>query len=270
MTDVGPSVMPTAVVATTKRKKVVQELKHPDHFVDFWTRASRKLVAVLAPRRKPAIAAVVAVGVVLVGAAVFNVWDQSHRVTVSEGLAKAQKIANAELLSDATNSPDDASKSDVPRFKTAEERNSAVLKELDAYLAAGSAPRGLLNEARLMRGATLLGLGRADDAIKAYEDALGNKLDARLRFLAHEGIGYAYEAKGDVDKALGAFAQLASDASEFQNFYQDRALYHRARLTAAKGDKSGAVTIYKQILDKAPDSSLKTEITDRLAVIEAK
>jgi tetratricopeptide (TPR) repeat protein len=200
---------------------------------------------------------------------VFNVWDQSRRVTVSESLAKAQKIANADLT-DATNSADDASKSDVPRFKTAQERSTAVLKELDGYLAAGSGPRGLQNEARLMKGATLLGLGRADDAIKAYEDALGNKLDARLRFLAHEGIGYAYEAKGDVDKALGAFGQLAGDASEFQGFYQDRALYHRARLTAAKGDKSGALTIYKQILDKSPDSSLKTEITDRLAVLEAK
>lgn len=257
-------------MATTKRKKVVQELKHPDHFVDFWTRTTRRLVTFLAPRRKPAIAAVVAVGVVLVGAAVFNVWDQTRRVTVSASLAKAQKIANAELLTDATNSNDDASKSDVPRFKTAEERSSAVLKELDAYLAAGNGPRGLQNEARLMKGSTLLALGRADDAIKSYQDALNDKLDARLRFLAHEGIGYAHEAKGDIDKALAAFGQLAGDAAEFQGFYQDRALYHRARLTAAKGDKSGALAIYKQILDKSPDSSLKTEITDCLAVLEAK
>ena len=269
MTDVGPSVMPSTAVATTKRKKVVQELKHPDHFVDFWTRTFQKLVAVLAPRRKPAIAAVVAVGVVLVGAAVFNVWDQNRRIGLSQSLAHAQRIANAELLSDATNPKDDASKTDVPRFKTAQERGDAVLKELDSFLS-GRASRGLMNEARLMKGATLLGLGRSDDAIKAYEAALNESLDARLRFLAHEGIGYAYEAKGDLDKALNAFGQIAGDAKEFQGFYADRALFHRARLTAVKGDRPGAVTLYRQILDKAPDPAMKSEITDRLAVLEAK
>jgi len=207
---------------------------------------------------------------VLVGASVFNVWDQNRRVSVSQSLAHVQQIANAELLSDATNPKDDASKTDVPRFKTAEERGAAVLKELDSFMGAGRASRGLLNEARLMKGATLLGLGRSDDAIKAYEAALNENLDTRLRFLAHEGIGYAYEAKGDLDKALNAFGQLAGDAKEFQGFYEDRALFHRARLTASKGDKSGAVTLYRQILDKAPEPAMKSEITDRLAVLEAK
>lgn len=256
-------------MATTNRKKISQELKHPDQFVDFWTRAYQRFAAVMAPRRKPAIAAAVALGVVLVGAAIFNVWDQSRRVSYSENLARAQKIASAELLGDATNSKDEASKSDVPRFKTAEERSNAVLKELDTFLSGGG-PRGLKNEARLMKGATLLDLGRADDALKSYQDAVNDKLDARLLFLAYEGMGYAHEAKGDVDQALSAFGKLDEAAAGFQGFYKERALYHRARLTAAKGDKSAAVTLYKQILDKAPDASLKSEITDRLAVLEAK
>jgi tetratricopeptide (TPR) repeat protein len=251
------------------RKKIAQELKRPDQFVDFWTHALQRVAQVVGPRRKPAIAVAVALGVVLVGASVFNVWDQNRRVGVSQSLAHVQRIANAELLSDATNPKDDASKSDVPRFKTAQERGDAVLKELDVFLT-GRSSRGLMNEARLMKGATLLGLGRSDDAIKAYENALIDNLDVRLRFLAHEGIGYAYEAKGDLDKALSAFGQIAGDAKEFGGFYEDRGLYHRARLTAAKGDKPGAVTLYRQILDKAPDPAMKSEITDRLAVLEAK
>lgn len=251
------------------RKKIAQELKRPDQFLDFWTRATHRLAQFLGPRRKPAIAVVVALGVVLVGASVFNVWDQSRRVAVSQSLARAQQIANAELLSDTTKPEDAASNTDVPRFKTSAERGAAVLKELEGFLA-GSGSRGLKNEARLMKGATLLSLGRPDEAIAAYQGALDDKLDVRLRFLAHEGIGYAYEAKGDVDKALAAFARIADDASAFQGFYRDRSLYHRARLTAVKGDKAGAVTLYRQILDKAPEPSMKSEVTDRLAVLEAK
>ncbi|MES1209570.1 MAG: tetratricopeptide repeat protein, partial [Pseudomonadota bacterium] len=112
--------------------------------------------------------------------------------------------------------------------------------------------------------------GRFDDAIAAYQDALSNRLDERLRFLAHEGQGYAHEGKGDTDKALAAFAQISGDATAFGGFYQDAALYHKARLTEAKGDKSGAVAIYKQILDKVPETAMKDQITDRLALLEAK
>jgi hypothetical protein len=85
------------------RKKIAQELKRPDQFVDFWTRASQRISQAVGPRRKPVIAAAVALGVVLVGASVFNVWDQSHRVEISHSLSRALQIANADLLSDATN-----------------------------------------------------------------------------------------------------------------------------------------------------------------------
>jgi hypothetical protein len=90
-----------------------------------------------------------------------------------------------------------------------------------------------------------------------------------LRFLAHEGLGYAYEGKGELDKAVAAFGQLTGDATDFHGFYQDRALYHQARLSQIKGDKAAAVKGYRQILDKVPDTSMKDEIVDRLAVLEA-
>ena len=173
-----------------------------------------------------------------------------------------------------TNEPTDAlptgqSKDAIPRFKTAKLRQDAALKELDGFLASHSGA-GLREEALIMKGAELLAAGRSDDALSAYQAALGARLDPRLRFLAHEGIGYAYEAKGDLDKAVAAFGQLTADAADFHGFYQDRALYHKARLTALKGDKPGAATIYRQILDKVPDTAMHDEIADRIAVIEAK
>jgi tetratricopeptide (TPR) repeat protein len=259
-----------------KHKKIVKELKRPDQFVDFWTRTSHAIVAAVGPRRKPAIAVVVALAVVFVGSAIINAWDAGRRVTASRSLTHIQKMANAELLpaphegKDGETKDVDAKdpKDDVPRFKTAGERQAAVLKELDQFLANGAAS-GLKAEALIMRGATLLDAGRRDDAIASYQAALSSKLDPRLRFLAHEGLGYAYEGKGDLEKARAAFGQLAGDATEFHGFYQDRALYHQARLSEIKGDKAAAVKAYRQILDKAPDTSMKDEIVDRLAVLEA-
>lgn len=246
---------PTTAVA--KRKQIVKDLKRPDQFVDFWTRASHIVFEVLVPRRKPAVAAAVALAVVLIGAAILNYWDESRRLTSSRALALVQEIANAELLATPDGakpeSPDET-KADVPRFKTAPERQTAVLNALDDFFAkhGGSS---LKAEALIMKGAALLGAGRFDDAIATYQSALSEKLDTRLRFLAHEGLGYAYEGKKDLDKALAAFAQIADDAKNFQGFYQDAALYHKARLTELKGDKSGAVVLYKQLLEKGSGKS---------------
>ena len=261
-----------------KHKQIVKELKRPDQFVDFWTRASHAIATFMGPRRKPALAAAVALAVVLVGAAIFNYWDETRRLAASQVLRRVQEIANADLLPDTKDTGKDADAPDttagkdkdaVPRFKTDGERQAAVVKELDAFLAAHGGT-GLKAEALVMKGAALPELGKPDEAIAAYDGALAGRLDDRLRFVAHEGRGYAFEAKGELDKALAAFAQLNDDATIFQGFYKDRALYHRARLTEIKGDKVGAVEIYRQILAKVPDSAMKDEITDRLAVLEAK
>ncbi|MEO8214243.1 MAG: tetratricopeptide repeat protein [Myxococcales bacterium] len=251
-----------------KHKKIVKELKRPDQFVDFWTHAWQRVVAFVAPRQKPAIAAAVAVAVVVIGASIINTWDGSRHLVASRKLSLIQDIANADLLGD-TPDPTAARKDEGPRFKTVAEREQAVLKELDQFLA-GDATAGLKDEAGLMKGTALLTLARYDEALAAYQAALAAKLDARLRFLAQEGIGYAYEGKGDLDKAIAAFSKTTEDSSTLPGFYADRALYQKARLTAVKGDKPGAVTIYRQILTKVPDTGLKDEITDRLALIEAK
>jgi len=253
-----------------KHKTIAKELKRPDQFVDFWTHASRRLVAVLAPRQKPAIAAAVAIAVVVIGAAIFNYWDGSRHLAASRKLSRIQEIANAELLGDASDPREGGShKDDAPRFKTSAEREGAVLKEGDQFLS-GDATAGLKDEGLIIKGAALLTLSRYDEALTTYQASLAAKLDPRLRFLAYEGLGYSYEGKGDLDKALGEFAKMTDGASGPPGFYEDRALYHKARLTALKGDKAGAVTIYRQILTKVPDTGLKDEITDRLALIEAK
>ena len=263
-------------MAKKKEKDLVKELKRPDQFVDFWTHTWNRVAAVMAPRRGPVVAGAVALALFIIGTLVFQKYDEGRKVDASDALVRIQKLATAELEtapSDAKDAPPKEPKSepkdDVPHFKTVAERQAAVLKELDGFLAA-HASTPLRDEALILKGSQLLDAGRFDDAIAAFDAAIAAKLDQRLRFLAHEGKGYAFEGKGDLDKAAAAFAELEGDASSFQGFYRDRAIYQKARITEKKGDKTGAVKLYREVMEKASDTQLKDEITDRLALLEAK
>jgi tetratricopeptide (TPR) repeat protein len=256
------------------KKKIVEELKHPDQFVDFWTHAWQRTAAFVGPRKKPALAILVAAGVVIVGIMVIDKFESDKRVTDSAAFEQIQQVATADLLSAADTADKDApparkSSDDVPRFKTIEERQAAVLKDVTLFSAAHSGSR-LRPEAALLEGTTLLAAGRFDEAITAYQAALNSKLDARLRFLAREGLLYAHEGKGQLDMALAEASSLIDDSKDFQGFFKERGLYQKARLTERKGDKAGAVKLYREVLDKVTDSPLHDAITDRLALLEAK
>jgi tetratricopeptide (TPR) repeat protein len=258
-----------------KKKELVKELKRPDQFVDFWTHTFNRVSAVLAPRRGPVLALVVGLVLFVIGAMVFQKVDEGRKLEASDALVAIQKLATADLDTPTDATKDAAKdlakepKDDVPHFKTAAERQAAVLKELDGFLAKFDSNR-LKAEALIMKGSQLLDAGRFDDAIAAFDSALGSKLDPRLKFLAHEGRGYAFEGKGELDKAAAAFAELEGDASSFQGFYRDRATYQKARVTEKKGDKAGAAKLYREVMEKASDTQLKDEITDRLSLLEAK
>ena len=75
-------------------------------------------------------------------------------------------------------------------------------------------------------------------------------------------------SKGDLDKALAAFTKLAGDNPK--GFYHDRSLYHQARIAERKGNPAEAVKLYKEVLEKSPQTALRDEISNRLAVLETK
>ena len=262
------------------KKKIVEELKHPDQFIDFWTHAWQRAAAFMGPRKKPALALLVASGVVMIGILLIDKFESDKRVTDSAAFEQIQQVATADLLN-ATDSVDkeaasmaakkssDKASDEIGRFKTVEERQAAVLKDVEQFSAAHSGSR-LKPEAMLLKGTTLLGARKFDEAISAFQAALDSKLDQRLRFLAKEGLLYAHEGKGELDVAIADATSMVDDSSNFQGFFKERALYQKARLTERKGDKAGAVKLYREVLDKVTDSPLHDAITDRLASLEAK
>jgi tetratricopeptide (TPR) repeat protein len=248
-----------------------KELKHPDQFVSFWTHFWAQASRVLAANSRQMIVGVAVLALVIVSTVAYAQVRARRAEVASQALARIDHIATADLLpADAVATPpkDDG----LPHFKTDKERLEAALKEVEAFLTTNTSSR-LRPEALLHKGAYLLGLGRFDEAVAAYTQLLEGNADQRLRLLANEGLGYALEAKGDLDKAAAAFGRLREGTgtdAKLDGFYQDRALYHQARLTEIKGNRADAAKIYRELLDKAPNSSLRDEVYNRLAVLESK
>ena len=249
-------------MATNKLTK--KELKQPDQFVGFWQIASARLGRFAAKNAKVLVVSVSALTTVAVGMVVMSWVAEGRAARASAALERVQQIAGAELA--AAGSP--MKTDNIPRYATEKERLEGALAALDGHFKSAHGP--LADEAALVRGGFLLSLGRADEAQGTYEKLLAGRLDARLRFLAHEGLAYALERKGKLAEAQATFAKLGTDAMTLGDFYKDRARYQEARLAELQGNPTEATRIYHEVLEKNPTTSLREEISSRLALLELK
>lgn len=258
-------------MSNTTRK----ELKHPDQFVSFWTRLSADAQRILESRKRAIGIGVGALAGVIVAVIVIAQLRSHGAERDSRALARVDKIATADLLPETGTPPPDFAGDGLPHFKTEKERLEAALKEVDSFLSEHGRSR-LRAEALLHKGSYLLNLQRPDEAIAVYAKLLSDdEVEGRLRNLVLEGLGYAHEAKGELDKAAAYFARLGEDNAKSKDatatgFYQDRALYHKARIADIRGNHAEAIKLYREVLDKAPTTSLRDDISNRMAVLEPK
>jgi tetratricopeptide (TPR) repeat protein len=254
---------------TVAKRYTKKELQQPDEFVSFWGRAFN----VVSAQGRP-IAAGLAAGAILIGAAwAYAELSRSKEEKASVGLAHALKLYNAPVLPEGKEGKEAKelepqlkalAEEGLPRFKTEKEKREAALKALDQMLAESGGTK-TAREAELARAGVLYDLGRFDEALKAYADFLARTgAEERMRFLAREGRGYAFEAKGELDAALDEYRKLEADAP----FYKDRASYDQARVLERKGQKAEAEALYKKIIERSPVTPLREEITNRLAELE--
>ena len=254
-------------MSTSNRSKGVLPTAPPDQFVGFWQRMYERI----APYVTGGLLALIGIVVLIIGAWAGSVWLEGRKERATEQLGRTIRIAEAELLpavdkdkdKDKDKDPEEID-SEVPRYKTAKERNDAVLQavgELDkAY---GSTPAAIRGS--LLRAGVLYDQGKYADAEAAYRKYLDSKpSEPALIALAHEGVGLSAEARGELDAALVAF-----QAQQVGNFYRERSQWNQARIYAKKKDKKKATEIYKDLLTKAaPQSALRDEVQNRLAALE--
>jgi tetratricopeptide (TPR) repeat protein len=241
-----------------------KELKQPDQFVGFWARVSAKVAHFANTQTRALVIGATTLATVIAGSIAMGQISERRAVRASEALEKVRRIATADLATPGATPKNDG----LPHFATEKERIEGALASLDGYFNSPRVP--LYTEAMLVRAGLLSDLGRTQEAADLYEKLLnGNKLDARLTFLAREGLGYGYEQLGKLDQAKATFAKLGEGEGD-DGFYKDRALYHQARLAERGGNPGEAARIYKEVLDKNPTTSLRDEITNRLAVLDLK
>lgn len=161
-----------------------------------------------------------------------------------------------------------------PTFANPADKANAALAAI-GRLQKEAGASGVAKDATLLAAAQLYDLGKWDEAAAGYRDA-ATKVAPALRQLAHEGLGYALEAKAlasspdDKTRLLGeartAFAQIQPDE---KGPGRDLALYHQARVLAQSGKREDAVKELKTLVEKFPTSELVPEAKTRLAGLEA-
>ncbi|HVV17478.1 MAG TPA: tetratricopeptide repeat protein [Polyangia bacterium] len=249
-----------------KRQVDKKKLLQPDQFLDFWSRTANSMGSWAAGHKRALVISATALATVIVGSVVLSQVAQRHAATAAEDLDRVERIAAAEVAQPGATATDDG----LPHLGSVAEQEQAALKELDGKLASGRGPLG--PEAALVRGRLLLDLGRAPEAASTFQGLLDGKLDGRLRFLAREGLGYAYEGQGKLAEAGSTFSQLGDDAARagLGSFYKDRAVYHQGRLAELRSNPAEAARLYHEVLDKFPSTSLRDEIQNRIAALEMK
>lgn len=245
----------------TRTKETAQKAA-PDQFIGFWQRLYEGLI----PYFSRALVLLI-FGIVVAGVSWgVSQWLEGRRERATEALGRAVRINEAELLSDKDKDKDKDLdlESEIPRFKTANERAEATLKALDeldkSYGSSAAAQRGVL-----VRAGVQYDLGRYADAEASYRRFLNDKPRAdSLVALAQEGMGLCAQARGDLPMALSVFENLASIP-----FYRSRALWNQAHIYTRQGNKKKAIEIYKELLSKAtPQDPMRDDIQNRLAALE--
>jgi tetratricopeptide (TPR) repeat protein len=243
------------------RKKDNTAAATPDEFIGFWQQAFERM--------RPFARAIgwSLIGFVIVAGAGFLVqgWMERRAEASTEAFGHAVRVFEADLSGEAPKvslGEEPKENDDIPRYKTVKERDEATLAELDKL------PPAAAKNARLFRAGVLWDLERYDDARAAYA-AAAEGAAPEVAVVAHEGVALCLEQLGKLDDAIAAYDKVAPQGDKTTEFYRDHTLMGSARLLEKK-DKAKALERYKEIVAKYPNSALREDAQNRIAVLEAK
>lgn len=105
-------------------------------------------------------------------------------------------------------------------------------------------------------------------ARSAWEVVSAHAQSPTLRTLARAGIGYAWEAEGNLPKAREAYGR-AQGGLRPGDFYFEELLMAQARVQEQSGEKAAAVETYRRLLRDVPQSLRADDIRSRLGGLGA-
>lgn len=190
-------------------------------------------------------------------------WQNKRDADASAVLAQAFADQHGHVAAKADDDEEDdaAKKALYPTFKSAAERRDAAIakyREVESkYPGTGAAMLARLAEAGL-----LLDKGDAKGAADAYEQVKASPLgqaDLEVRGRALEGIGFADELLAQTDKANegkhldDALAAYKQQEQVDMKGFKELGMYHEARVMLAKGDKTKAIDLLKDVYKRVTE-----------------
>ena len=142
---------------------------------------------------------------------------------------------------------------------------AAAIRDLEAVLARYPSARGVPHAAFAL-GNLRFETKNYAGARAAYELALQRGAPELIRALARGGIGRAWEAERDFNKAAEAYGALVKDLDPRSFAYED-ALIDHARALELAGKKAEAVAAYQKVLKDVPNARRADDVRTRLAAL---
>lgn len=239
-------------------KKKKEELEAPDAF----QRTGGKFRDWLQKQQKVFFGIVVAALAVFLVAAIVKSVGGKKEGQAAQALAKALEVVKRPVA----DKPDANATGDDAPFPTQQAKDQAVVQSLEAFRKQYPDTEAA-DTASLSIAQAELRLGQTDAALADFDKYLSRRPSTDpLRAVALEGKGYAFEAKGQLDQALSAFAQLSDSKS---TLLSGMGLYHQARIFILQNKKDEAAKILAQIPIDYPSSAAAQLAKDRLAMLAA-
>ena len=233
-----------------------KELRAPDAF----QRVGSVVRRWLEQRRIVVLGAAVLVVVAALVAGVVSSLANRRAQLAARGLGHALKVLDRPV-GEAV--PGD----DQTPYASQAEKDRALVAALTPFRTefAGTLPA---TTAALPLGDGELRLAQSDGALAHFADFLSRSSPGQLlRVSALEGEGYAWEAKGELERALDAFDLM--NREDAGGFLAGMGLYHRARVLVLQGKKLEAAQAFEEVVTNKPGTAAATLAQDRLALLAA-
>jgi predicted negative regulator of RcsB-dependent stress response len=231
-----------------------KELRAPDAFQRVGGRARRWLEH----RRTLALAGAIILVVAAVAAAIFSSISNRRQQRASQALGGALKALDRPVGEPL---PGDEQKPYVNQA----EKDQALVSILTPFRS--EFPRTLsATTGALPLGSSELRLSQPESALQHFGDFLGRTPSTQiLRVSSLEGEGYAWEAKGQLDRALDAFERMSGE--DAGGFLAGMGLYHRARILLLQGKKAEAADAFQELVTAKPGTPAAALAQDRLSLL---
>jgi TolA-binding protein len=201
--------------------------------------------------RKPIIAGVVALVVVVAGVVGFVVWRQNVDGKARTMLAEAMIVERAPVAPPAAPGATTPPVTPPGGYPTERARNEAALQKFMAV--ANAYPSSTPGITARYHAATLLAaLGRDGEAVQRYQEVIDRAGSSIYGEMSKLGIADAEAAMGQYDKAIAAYKDLAT-RKEAQ-LPMDGVLMQLGRTYEAAGKTSDARQTFERIVNEFPQS----------------